>query len=257
MKGFLWIVFFTLGLLGVVAPAFYLYRAAKLPQLESEYDLETLLRLSVEGERMSIRAGRTEQDPRQTKFEKPEFAKLPKDLVALYISQLGCPTFFQTPREDGPKWGWRLFAGLMGSELPGDGGCERYLSMNISMRLGVKGMLDLTVAGNKLHGFLQKDQLVTYDLATMKFDRGVVGVEDASYELYRKKLADLNLAQLAEFTLALPMNGFYWDIKDCKNASLIKQTRDRVIKIVAAQGLVPPDKAMEAVKMPVACLDAP
>ncbi|MFY0583691.1 hypothetical protein ACN28S_63740 [Cystobacter fuscus] len=103
MKTVLWLVLFLIGLAGVALPAAYLHAASKLPQLETEFDLEKQLRHSIEGERMSIRAGTFEQG-RSVEFLRPDFSRLPKDLVALYIAQLGCPTFFQTEREDGPKW---------------------------------------------------------------------------------------------------------------------------------------------------------
>jgi hypothetical protein len=254
VRAFIWTSLFLLGLSGVVLPAFYLYTASKLPRLESEYDLESLLRLSVEGERLSSRAGQNHREHRPVKFARPDFARLPRDLVALYISRAGCPTFFQTPREDGPRWGWRLVKSLMNSGMRGDGECERYVSMRLAVALGIKGNMERTVAANKVHAILQKDQLVAWDFATMYFERGVVGVEDAAWELYRKEVVEMTLAELAEFALALPIYGYYDDLKSCRNASLIKQNRDQLLKRLSAQSLVPADHAKAAGDAPVACL---
>lgn len=257
MRTIIWIVLFLIGLAGVVLPSIYLYTASQLPQLESEYDLETHLRLSIEGERMSIRSGRYEDEQRSHKFEKPDFTRLPHDLVAVYISQMGCPRFFTTPREDGPRWAWRMVAGLMGGELDGDGWCERYLAIQLAHALGIKGELQITVAAHKIHGFLQKDQLIAYTFASMYFDRGVVGVNDAAWELYRKDISKFDLAELAEFTLALPIHGYYQDIKDCKNASITKVNRDHILNTLGNHALVPPDKVSAALKRGVACLQVP
>lgn len=257
MRTVAWIVLFLIGLTGVVVPSVYLYTASQLPRLESEYDLETHLRMSIEGERMSIRAGRYDDENRSHKFAKPEFAKLPHDLIALYISQMGCPSFFRTPREDGGRWAWRLAASIAGVELEGDGWCEKYLARRIAGALGIKGTLQTTVAANKLHTFLQKDELVAWDFSSMYFERGIVGVNDAAWELYRKDLNDMTLPELAEFTLALPIHGYYQDLRECKNASLIKQNRDAILTQLGNQGLVPPEKVRDALRAPVACLRVP
>lgn len=243
----------TLGVAGVVLPSIYLYLASGLPQVESEYALETHLRLSVEGERTSIRAGRYQEHARSARFEKPDFAKLPHDFIALYISQMGCSTFFRTPREEGGKWALRMLGGLVGSHPPGDGGCERWLAMRLATAIGVRGNVERSIAANKLHGFLQKDQLVAYDLATIHFDRGVVGVEDAAWEIYRKRVDQMDLAELAEFTLALPVHGFYRELKDCKNPVMIKHNRDVILNRLAADALVSQAKVKEAVTAPIAC----
>ncbi len=253
MRAFIWTCLFLLGLSGVVLPGVYLYTASKLPRLESEYDMETLLRMWAEGERMSYRAGQHRRDLRPVKFERPEFAKLPRDLVALYISRAGCPTFFQTPREDGPRWGMRLMRSLMRSGMPGDGECERYMSLRLAAALGINGDLERTVAANKLHAFLQKDQLVAWDLATMHFARGVVGVEDAAWELYRKAPSDMTLAELAELSLSFPIHGYYRDLKDCRKIVVIKQARNTLIERLSRQSLVPPDQVEAALEEPIAC----
>lgn len=257
MRSFLWILLFLVGLTGVLIPVVYLYTAAQLPQLESEYDLQTHLRNTIEGERMSTRAGRADDEKRSNDWQKPEFAKMPHDLIALYISQLGCPNFFRTPREDGLRWAWRMMSGLWGAQLEGDGWCEKYFASRLANNLGVKGKLQLTVGAHKIHAFLAKDELVAYDFASMRFNRGIVGIDDAAWELYRKKLQDMNLAELAEFTLALPMHGYFADLQTCRNASLIKQNRNFILEALGRQGLVAPDKVKDAVKAPVACLNVP
>lgn len=244
----------TLGVAGVVLPSAYLYLAAGLPQVESEYELETHLRLAIEGERTSIRAGRYEEDARSHRFERPEFAKLPHDFIALYISQMGCSTFFRTPREEGGKWALRMVGGLVGSHPSGDGWCERWLSLRLASAIGVRGNVEQTIAGNKLRGFLQKDQLVAYDLATIHFDRGVVGVEDAAWEIYRKRVDQMDLAELAEFTLALPVHGYYRELKTCKNPVMIKHNRDVILNRLVDDALVSQAKVKAALTAPIACV---
>jgi hypothetical protein len=256
VKSLLWIVLFLLGLAGVVIPLTYLYTASRLPPLESEFDVEKQLKHSIEGERMSLRAGQYEKNPRPLTFARPDFSRLPKDLVALYIRHMGCPRYFQTPREDGPAWAWRLFAGVMaGSEPPGDGGCERILAMRIARGLGIEGNLPQSVAAHRLHSFMQKDQLIAYDLAIIYFERGIVGVEDAAFTLFGRELGELQLAELAELQLALPPFGYYNDLKQCRNATVIRQNRDLLLEDLAGWRLVSEDRARNAMAQPVSCLD--
>jgi hypothetical protein len=253
VKTVLWLVLFLIGLAGVALPAAYLHAASKLPQLETEFDLEKQLRHSIEGERMSIRAGTFEQG-RSVAFARPDFSRLPKDLVALYISQLGCPTFFQTEREDGPKWAWRLLVKVtVGVSLAGDGSCERKLAMRIAMALGIQDPLQQAVAAHRLHSFLQKDQLIAYDLASVYFDRGVVGVDDAAYKLFGKELDALELSQLAELSLTLPPHGFYDTAVQCRNESMIRQNRDVLLADLADYKLVTVERARNAMAQPVTC----
>src|SRR5205823_3112746 len=125
VKMILWISLVVLGALAIALPCIYFYIASGLPQLESVFDLEKLLKYDIEGERMSVKMGMYAQETGGVEYEHPDFARLPKDLVAAYISQRGCPTYFQTPREEGAKWGWRMFAASVGAQMGGDGWCEQ------------------------------------------------------------------------------------------------------------------------------------
>ncbi|MCY1017231.1 transglycosylase domain-containing protein [Pyxidicoccus sp. MSG2] len=254
MKSLFWIVLFLLGLAGVVIPLTYLYTASKLPPLESEFDVQKQLKHSIEGERMSLRAGQYEKNPRPITFGPPDFSRLPKDLVALYIRHMGCPRYFQTPREDGPAWAWRLFTGVTtGGAPPGDGGCERILAMRIASALNIQGPLQQSVAAHRLHSFMQKDQLIAYDLAIIYFERGIVGVEDASWSLFGRDMGELQLAELAELQLALPPFGYYGDLKVCKNPTVIRQNRNMLLEDLAGWKLVSEDRARNAMAQPVFC----
>ncbi len=253
MKTLLWLVLFLIGLAGVALPAVYLNASSKLPQLETEFDLEKQLKHSIEGERMSLRAG-TFENSRPIAYKRPDFARLPKDLVALYIAQLGCPTYFQTPREDGPKWSWRLFSYVtFGTEPPGDGACERLLAMRLAVKLGIEGNLERVVAASRLHAFLQKDQLIAYDLSSLYFERGIVGVEDAAYKIFGRELETLQLPELAELSLALPPHDYYDNAVNCRNASLIRQNRDVLLTDLFGYKLVTEERARSAMTRPVAC----
>jgi hypothetical protein len=252
VKAILWLLMLCL-LVGLVAtPITYLYTLSQLPQLESELDLEKLLRLGVEGTRRDAQRAMTD-DLGPIPFERPEIAQVPKDLVALYTSQRGCPTFFQTPREEGARWGWRLFVGLLDIDLSGDGWCERTLAMRLATKMGAKGKLQATVAAQQIHKFMAKDQLVAYDMATMEFDYGVVGVESAARQLFKQRLDELSLAQLAELMMVLPPHGYWSQLQLCQNPALLKLNRDQIIQQLASEGLVAPDRAGVAMSGPVSC----
>lgn len=237
-----------------VGPIAYLYYAARLPRLESEFDLEKLLRSDIEAERMSTRLSKYARESMMPiKFERPDITRLPKDLVALYISQRGCPTFFQTPREEGLRWATRLIVGLFGSEPPGDGWCERLFAWRLARRIGAEGIMRETVGANKIHSMLQKDQLVAYDLLSIRFESGIVGVDALALKLFRKQVLQLELSELAEMILALPPHNYYRQIRDCQNPTLIRQNRDYIIARLARAGLVAPDRAELSRREPVAC----
>lgn len=254
MKAIIWISLFLLGLGGVLLPGYYFYKASKLPPMDSEFEVEKQLKHSIEGDRMSLVSGMYVKPDRPITFNRPDFTRLPKDLVAIYITQMGCPQFFQTPREDGFAWAWRLFVGVtVGGQPPGDGGCEYILAYRIAWKLGVRDETELAVASNKLHAFLQKDQLIAYDLAILQFERGVVGVEDGAYKLFGRELDKLSLAELAELQLALPPYGYYYDLKTCQNAAIMKQNRDLILKYTAGVELLGRDKVNNALAQPVFC----
>lgn len=254
MKTLIWFTLFFLGLAGVMLPLSYLYTASKLPPMESEFDVEKQLKHSIESERMSYVAGLVVKPDKPITFTRPDFTRLPKDLVALYITQLGCATYFQTPREDGSKWAWRLFNhALTGAQMQGDGDCERYFAMRIARKLGVKESFQLAIAAHKIHSFLQKDQLLAYDLAILKFDRGVVGVEDAALKVFGKELDKMSLAELAELQLVLPPYGYYRDMITCHNAPMIKGNRDLMIAEISNWNLITVEKAKNAMAQPVSC----
>jgi hypothetical protein len=255
VKSFFWVLLFLVGLTGVMIPVAFLYNASKLPAMESEYDLERHFKHSIEGDRKSMAVGMYVQPDRPITFHRPDFTRLPKDLVAIYITQHGCPTYFQTPREDGFKWGWRVFlAATTEGMIPGDGFCEFVMAQRIADAMGVKDNTEQAVAANKIHSFLQKDQLIAYDLAILRFERGVVGVEDAAYRLFGKELDKLSLAEYAELQLALPPYYYYYDMKNCRNSAIIKQNRDIMLKELADADLVPREKATLAIAEPVSCL---
>lgn len=253
MKVLLWLSFVLLLCAVLVVPALYFYAASQVPQLESEFDIERLLRFDIEGERMSAALGRYARESNGLKFERPELARIPKDLVALYLSQRGCPTYFQTPREVGGRWSWRMFSGVWGNEPPGDGWCERLFSMRLAERIGTDGILQLSIAASRIRRFLAKDQLVAYDLSTLRFEHGVVGVEAGAQKLFRRRLDQLQLSELSELALAMPPHNYYPQMVACQNATLIRQNRDYILRGLSRDGLVSPESAKNAQAQPVAC----
>jgi Transglycosylase len=248
-----WLSFLLLLCSVLVVPALYFYAASQLPPLESEFDVERLLRFDIEGERMSATLGRYARETSGLKFDRPELARIPKDLVALYLSQRGCPTFFQTPREQSGRWAWRMFSGVWGNELAGDGWCERLLAMRLAERIGAQGILQGSIGGSRIRRFLTKDQLVAYDLSTLRFEHGVVGIEAGAQRLFRRRLEELQLSELAELALAMPPHNFYPQMTACQNATLIRQNRDFILRALSRDGLVSPDGSKNAQAQPVAC----
>jgi hypothetical protein len=254
VKTLAWLLLFAFGCFGIAIPAVYFWKASHVPKLDSEFDLQILMRTAVEGERMSLRMGQASRQAGGFNFERPDFSKIPRDLVALHISQLACPSYFQTPREEGLAWSWRMFAGaLFRKGSKGDGRCERYFSLRIAEEIGIFRGLERDIAANKIHRFLQKDQLVAYALAGNVFDRAVVGLEAASRGLFKARPDELNLAQLAELSLALPPVDGWWDLAYCHNPAGLRQLRDGVLNMLADQALTTEDRAKTASNLPLTC----
>lgn len=254
LKPFAWIAAFLMAVGVVLIPLIYLYIGTQLPTLDSEFDLERLLRQSIESERKSVQLGQYEKSKESIAFDRPDFARLPKNLIAFYITERGCPTFFQTPREEGLTWNKRVLLGVLNIEPEdSDGWCERVFATNLARRIGAKGKLEESVALHKIHRFLKKDGLVAYDLHSVRVEAGIIGVEAAAQVLFKKPLMELSLSELAEFTLALPPHGYWNQMRACQNPILIKQNRDVVIDQLRRVALVPDDLAKAAQRQPVWC----
>ncbi len=245
MRLALWIGLFALGLAGVVVPVLYQRLAAELPVLETEADFQAL-RGAVASMGGSGPQGSTPPD-------RLDFARLPRDLVAAYVSQTGCPGYFQSPREDGLPWLSRMLAGLWGIELAGDGRCERLFAMRIAGSLRLGNGLSRSVAANKIHRLLQKDELMAIDLSTVTLEPSVMGIGAAAQALFRRQLHELQLSEIAELMLALPPYELYDELKKCRNASVIRQNRDYLLSMLVSHALVPGERVSSAQSHPVAC----
>jgi hypothetical protein len=257
VRSILWIGLFLFGVAGVILPLWLLYTASGLPPLDSAYSLESQLRSSIEGERTAKHAGVINPPP--ATWPKPDFNQLPTDLVALYLSQMGCPNYFRSPRETGPKMALRAFAFMaFNSSLEDPNGrCEFRFAWRIATALGIKGNAELAIAAYKIQGLLQRPDLVAFDLASTHYRSGVIGLDDAVRVLFKRKVGELNLADDAELSLAMPPNGFFKAISRCENPILIRHARDSLLKKLANDGLVQTERARLAADQPVACLRAP
>lgn len=240
----------------VIVPATWLYTASRLPNsLESESDIETHLRQSIESDRQSLQLSRPTSERESVKWDKPDFSRLPKHLIAFYITATGCPHYFQSPREDGSAWLKRLaIRQLQGRHIDGDGACELIFARRLAERLEAKTPLQQTVAADRIHRFLAKDQLVAFDLHAIWFGHGVIGVEKASEVLMQKPLTRLTLAELAELQLAIPPYAFWESVRDCVNESMLKKARDKLLFELASVGHISDEMARTAAAQPLRCM---
>jgi hypothetical protein len=258
VKTLLWGVLFLVGISGVAVPCIYLWDSKDVPRLEAENDLAKLMKSMVEGERMSLKSGMVVQDRSGITYEPPEMAKIPRDFVAFFIAQIDCPTYFSTPQETGWPWQKRVYGGeIFGINPEGDGRCERFLSDQIAEMVSVPPGLPRAIGASRIHAFLQKDQLVAYYLSGTIFERGIVGLEAASQELFGRAPDTLSLPELAEFSLALPINGWYDDVYQCKNPTFIKLERDKQLMNLARLQLISRERAESARDQPLGCQKKP
>lgn len=255
VRSILWILLFLFGVAGIVIPLSLLYVASGLPPLDSAYNLESQLRQYIEGERTGARAGQVNRVP--SDWPRPDFNQLPSDLVALYLSQMGCPNYFRSPRESGLKMAWRAldYLAFKGSPEDPNGRCEFRFAYRIAKAMRIKDQAQLAIAAYKIQGFLQRPDLVAFDLASNHYADGVIGLEDAVRVLFGgKKLSELTLAEDAELALAMPPNGYYKPLKACLSAPQIKQARDGLLQQLAQDNLVSTERARLAADQPLTCL---
>lgn len=229
----------VLAALCVVLPVTYLYVAYSLPDpIDSEEKIERVLRQSIESERQSVQYAKRVVDRQKVDWPTPDFNTLPSMAVALYVTENGCPAYFQSARETSGAWRKRVVSSLFDQALPGDGECELIFAERLAVRLGAISPLQLAVTADRVHSFLSKEQLVAYDLHSMRFSRAVVGIEAAAHELMQKPLLELTLAELAELQLAIPPHGYWDDVWFCKNAGVLVQNREAVIGRLQANGFI-------------------
>jgi hypothetical protein len=243
------------SIFSILLAGWWLYTALTLPtQVDGELDLETHLRQSIESDRQSLQLNKRPADRENVKWPKPDFSKLPKNLVALYITEWGCPTYFQTPREDGLAWKKRVLNSARGLSTEGDGACELVFARRLAARLGAATPSQLAVMSDRLHAFLKKDQLVAYDLHSMQFDQGLIGVEAASKYLMQRELLDLSVAELAEFQLGIPPYDLWNEIALCSNAAQIRLARDKLLQNLINTALIPEEVGKAAMVQPLRCM---
>ncbi|MFN0061832.1 MAG: hypothetical protein ACKVPX_04865 [Myxococcaceae bacterium] len=254
MKVALAVLLGLLLLAGVFLPAFYLRATADLPPIDTEYDIERGLRTAIEGERRALRKVMGVA-PETLAWPRPSLALLPRELVLLFVSQSGCPNYFQTSRESHLAWTWRaLNAHVLKRPLGGaDDACDWRFAGHIAMQMRISNRLQRSIATHRIRAALQRDQLVAYDLMALPIEPGYFGVTDAAELLLHKKLEDLSLAALAELALAMPPNRFYEDVRSCQNPILLRKARDRMLSRMADAGILTPERAKQAQAQPLGC----
>ncbi len=238
----------------IVVPVVWLNTAANLPtEIESANDIEMHLRQTIESERQSIELRKPANHRDDVTWPRPDFARLPRLLIASVITETGCPGYFQSPREDGWPWMKRLAASTGNRMLDGDGACELIFAHRIAEYLGSKSGLSQMVASDRIHKFLKKEELVSFALAAEPFERGVIGIEATSLRVLQKPVTELSLAEIAELQLAIAPLGFHDTLMDCRDQTMLKNGRDRVLQDLAMVGHISDDEAKKEMAKPLRC----
>ena len=234
--------------LGIAIFMFLYFRAsALLLPLNSEYDVETALRTTIEGERRSLRtqAGIIHDD---VSWPRPTLGDYPHDFVVMQVAEWGCPTFFQTKRETTGEWSYRVLKGFVLGQRTGgrDGRCELHFSLDLADHLRAGSGASRYLAAHRVREILDRDQLVAYDLSSIPLEQGYFGVQDAAHLFLRRELNQLSLAELAELSIALPPYNRYDDIRECNGLIDVKKERDTLLQKLGEAGLIPLERAKAA-----------
>lgn len=240
---------------GIALPILWLSTAAHLPQrLDSADDIEVHLRKWIESERQGVEASKDARLRTPVAWPRPEFRRLPRGLTALFVDSIGCPGFIGSLKEEGPAWAWRLGAGALRRRLPGDGACELMLSQALATRLGAESALEMLVASDRIHRFLTKEEMVAYALESMRFERGLIGIDAASRRLFGRPLSALSLAELAELQLAIEPHEYWKEVAQCRSPLQLRAARDALLSSLASAGLATTSEVAAATKQPLGCL---
>ena len=232
----------------------YFRASSQLLPLNSEYDVESALRTTIEGERRSLRtqAGIIHDD---VTWPRPTLADFPHDFVVMEVAVWRCPTFFQTKREPSSAWALRVLkAFVFETSMDGrDGKCEMHFARDLADNLRAGEGAPRYLATYRLREVLDRDQLLAYDLASLPLEQGYFGVQDASRLLLHRDLNQLSLAELAELAVALPPLNRYDDIHDCNGLLDVKKQRDEFLNRLGESGFIPLERAKAAWGEPLSC----
>ncbi len=240
----------------LVASGTWLYVAINLPNpIESQMDVEIMLRKNIESARQAAQGHKHHKEQVVVDWPRPDLKRLPKLLVDLMLLEEGCPGYLASPAEATPQWPKRVFYSLLDKGLPGEGQCELIFARALARKLDAKSTLEVGVAADRIHRFLSKEDLLAFNMESTEYTGGTVGPEAASLVLMDKKLSTLSLAEMVEFAIALPPDNFWDEINTCQNASLIKQTRDVVLRRAARGGLISLEQASMASAQPLRCTE--
>lgn len=256
LKSLVWLSLVFFGSVAVILPAAWFYTVSKLPNaVESEADIELALRQSIESERQATQSPLHVSVRKQIKWERPELSQYPEKVVNAFIGATGCPTYFKTPKQIGtPYFKRELDKMISGRDSMGDGACELILSRMLARKLGAGTSLQVAVAADRIHEFLNKEQLVTFNLATIRFDDGVIGVAEGSRVLMQRELNELSFAEAAELQLAIPPLDYWDELWECKNAGVVREARDTFIARLVQQNLIGESDARTATAQQVRCM---
>lgn len=257
MKNLFWGIVVTVGVFGVLVPGFYFNASSNLPSpLANRQQLLLLMRMQVESERMKVALGLPPKERGFVSWPDPDLSRFPPDFTALFLSQNDCAPFLRAAPEKRSKWAVRVLRAAWG--LGGDPGvagrCRYLFASSIATRLGVTGTLETALATYRVGNLLDHQELVAWELSTVHFENGMVGVDQVLASIYKRPLAEMNLAGLAEAVLVAPPHAYLDEIRRCKNPPLIRRARDTVLQQFAADGLVTEAQASAAQQADVACL---
>jgi hypothetical protein len=257
VRNLFWVVVIIGGVLGVLVPGFYFNASSNLPSpLANRQQLLGLMRMQVESERMKVALGLPPKERGFVSWPDPDLARFPTDFTALFLSQNGCAPFLRAAPETKSRWATRVLRAAWGGASDGNvgGRCKYLFASRIVSRLGVTGTLESALAIYRVGNLLDHQELVAWELTTVHFDNGLVGVDQVLSRLYKRPLSEMNLAELAEAVLVAPPHLFLDEVRNCKNPPLIRRARDSVLEDFKADGLVTEAQANAAQQADVACM---
>jgi hypothetical protein len=241
---------FALLFLGLVGPVLYLWYAADLPDLSSAEAIRAALAARIEADRkvLSIATGREVA----LEFEVLPRAQLPNVLVSAVLALEACPEFFEVPQERGLERLRRLGSRLSNSRggAAGPGRCQLRFADEVSEALGVADRLHAVIADWKVLSALDLEGLFTYRLASTFYAPGVFGTRQASFALFGREPARLELSQIAELIAAEKQ---YPAFSTCKNPPRLRLLRDDVLNRLEGFGQLEARELARAKARPVEC----
>lgn len=246
MRSLFQIVLWFLLFMVLLFASAIIYALIELPPLYSAQDVRTLLEKRIEAEQ-TIRAAAKGQ--RVSVLAKPEpFVVTPRSewmafFIQAVLSAQFCPDYFESPPMPLTERTFHMLRFAFTRRPPmavGVARCQIEFSRSIAQSIGLPPTWMRSVAQFQIITALSPNELFELYIASLHYDLGVFGPQEASRVLFHKPIEQLNISQMVSL-IASYKNFDEWS--NCREPLRLQVQRDRVLDRLEALNVVSKDAA--------------